>query len=109
MSDKKNELEKALKDSMAVPFPEDSDDEELSDIHADLSLYDNDVVGYVNSMLGGAIRPQSSLSDDYGVEQRLKSILASDDVSRKREAETYFAYLEGLKRLAALAKQYTSA
>jgi hypothetical protein len=109
MSHKNTELEKALREWTAVPFPDDSDDDELSDIHADLALYDNDVAGYVSSLLGGMVNPLSWLDDDYGLEQRLLSILAGDDAARHKDAEVYYAYLKGLKKLGALAKQYTSA
>lgn len=72
----------------SASFPEESNDDELSDIHADLALYDGNVGGHVSYLCHGEIPPQG-IEDLFNIEQRLNNILADEFIKQHKDSERY--------------------
>jgi hypothetical protein len=100
------ELRKAFDDFMRVPFPRDSSDEALSDVHADLILYDAAVASCVDRLLGYHRQfDPSLLDDDRDLEQRVRAILDQGNPVARAEAEVYQAYLQVLNHLVEMCRE----
>jgi len=64
-------LRQAFERLLERSFPDDSDDEQASELHADLVEYDGYVAGRITTLLGGGGRLQSSdLKSDDSLRQR---------------------------------------
>lgn len=97
------ELRRKLDEFQDLSFPEDSLDEEVSEIHAQLIETDGYVIGQLVSLIGGGnVRP-SDLNVDRQLRQRLEICAASNRLSPS-DAVTYLNYLSALEDLVSLAK-----
>ncbi|HWQ53739.1 MAG TPA: hypothetical protein VN442_08640 [Bryobacteraceae bacterium] len=100
---RKCNLENALKEFESLKFPNDCDDEELSELHAELALLDGHVVGLVQSLLNGQRVPISDFQSDDQLRRRLQQAADSEDSGLKIATE-YLNYLSALERLIAAAR-----
>jgi hypothetical protein len=95
----KNNLKISFEEFKALPFPDDSDDPNLSEIHAELAEYDGFVAGLIDSILAGAKVLPNELQIDKKLRSRLTELLNSSNTEVKNEAESYLEYLNKLEQL----------
>jgi hypothetical protein len=84
-------------------FPNDSDDEQSSELHADLVEYDGYIAGRITTLLGGGQLHGSDLKSDDSLRQRLEAL--SESSSQGAAAATkYLSYLDELDSLLFMAR-----
>ncbi len=107
MNDRRQQLRKAYDELKLKPFPEGSDDENASQLHAELVLIDTEWNGLVTRALGSA-----ELGKVFGPEEewryqdlkaRLESLIREGDVRAATDAKRYLDYLSALWALVVLA------
>lgn len=103
MNEELKELVQAFEDFKRMPFPEDSDDDEASQLHAELAEYDSFIAGIVSTLLeGGRVSPHLLKFDD-DLKTRLEKVARESRQPAASSAEEYLRYLDALRRLIDLA------
>lgn len=97
-------LSDALHKFEEIPFPPDSNDDRLSELHARLAEYDGYVAGLIETILRGGGLPSNVAEFDENLRSRLEQIAAHGSDSSAGEAQTYLAYLQGLFDLLEMAR-----
>lgn len=97
------ELRQKLDEFQDISFPEDSLDEEISELHAQLIEMDGYVIGHLVSLLGGGNVKSSDLNLDRQLRQRLERCAASNRLGSS-DAVSYLNYFSALEDLISLAK-----
>lgn len=91
-----------------VPFPDDSENEGLSDLHAGIVEYDGYVAGLVSSVAGGVRVPLESLHPDHGLRRRAEGFSDDESLAVRATAGEYLAYLSRIDGLLLAARAATS-
>lgn len=99
----REELRDAFAHFMSVPFPQDSDDDQLSELYAELVALDSNVAALVQSVLGGVKLSLRELRYNEALEIQLSQIRLQEGDANTSEADTYLRYLQQLKQLLDLA------
>lgn len=90
------ELRCAFEGFKRLPFPVDSDDDAVSQLHAELIEYNGFVAGLVVTLLEGGDVPPHLLTFDYQLKACLKKIIKEAPPSAVADAEKYLQYLDAL-------------
>jgi hypothetical protein len=88
-------------------FPEGSDDETASQLHAELVLIDTELNGLIARSLGGAEPGLFGPEDEWrylDLKARLESLIRDGDVRAATDARRYLDHLRGLWEVVVLAK-----
>jgi hypothetical protein len=104
MPKKLEELARAFKIFESIPFPEDSDDDEFSQLHAELVEYDGYIAGLISTLLEGGYVSPNLLRFDYDLQARLQKIVIEGTPESSLYAKKYLNYLDALKQLLELVK-----
>jgi hypothetical protein len=92
------ELKRAFDKFRSLPFPEDSENDEVSQLHAELAEYDGFVAGLVATLLqGDDMSPH--LRFDNELEDRLARIARWGGPTARADARKHLEYLGALKNL----------
>jgi hypothetical protein len=86
------------------PFPDDSDSEDASQLHAELAEFDGYVAGRITTLLSGARLSSHELESDKGLRQRLEALAVSDSPGAA-DAHRYLEYFAELDRLLAIGRR----
>jgi hypothetical protein len=103
------ELKKAFERFKSIPFPDDSfTNEELSDIHSEIALYDTITAGNVDTILSG--KKNIALENDDILKMKLESLLKKSDLSGSdyQAALKMKEYLFEIDVLISVARSYLS-
>jgi hypothetical protein len=102
--DPRSELEAAVAAHAETPFPRSSEDDTLSDLHADLAEYDGHVAGVAATLLEGQAVPPEFLRFPENLRERMEQAAAADP-GHAEQARTYLAYLDELRRVLEAARR----
>ena len=80
-------------------FPDDSGDEQSSQLHAELAEYDGYVAGRITTLLAGGRLQDSDLKPDNDLRRRLATVAKSHSLGA-----VYLAYLDDLDSLLIMAR-----
>lgn len=92
-------LKRTFEGFKRLPFPVDSNDDEVSQLHTELIEYDGFVAGLVVTLLEGGYVPPHLLTFDHQLKARLEKIIKGSHSSAVADAEKYLQYLDALGRL----------
>jgi hypothetical protein len=106
--DPRSELEATLAAHAETPFPRSSEDETLSDLHADLVEYDGHVAGVATTLLEGQPVPPEFLRFPEDLRERIADAAESSDPGHAEQARAYLAYLDELRRVLEAARRVTA-
>jgi len=104
MQVKNEKLETAFTEFSRLPFPKDSDNEELSELHAELVMYDSFIAGNISAILDNKQVTLATLKSNHKLKIHLTK-LANDG---SLEAKNYLKYLDELDKLINLALDHAS-
>lgn len=85
------------------PFPDDSDSEDASQLHAELAEFDGYVAGRITTLLSGGRLSSHELQSDKGLRQRLEALAVSDSPGAA-DAQRYLDYFAELDALLAVGR-----
>jgi len=97
------ELTRAFEEFKQMPFPEDSDHEEVSQFHAELAEYDGFIAGLVSILLAGDRVSPELLRVDDDLKASLENIARTGQQPAASDAAKYLCYLGALKKVIDLA------
>lgn len=103
------ELERAFAEFERLPLPEDSEDDDAGELHAELAEYDSYVAGLITTLLAGNPVPPDSLQFDEDLKARLEALAREGREPASSDAQKYLRYLEALREILALARAATAA
>jgi len=85
------------------PFPDDSDNDGASQLHAELAEFDGYVAGRVTTLINGGRLSSHELESDRDLKQRLEALAASDSPGAT-DAQKYLDYFVELDALLAVGR-----
>ncbi len=88
----------------SIPFPPNSDDKVISDVHDQLVEYDGYMAGLISSYAKGNQTVKSKICYDDQFEKSIAQRVV-ESPHLEKEAQVYFEYLQKLKELIDLAQQ----
>ena len=106
MSSLHHELKGQFEIFKSIPFPLDSSDDELSEIHAELADFDGYITGLVDTLL--AYRSAIAIQYDQALEERIRSALQRKEGGDFFQVDQYLKYILVIKKLANLAQKYST-
>ena len=99
-------LRRAFERLRARNFPNDSGDEQSSELHAELAEYDGYIAGRITTLLGGGRLRNSDLKPDDDLRRRLVMLAKSSSLGAAT-ATKYLAYLDEVDSLLIMARSLT--
>ncbi len=84
------------------PFPEDSSDDDASQLHAELADFDGYVAGRITTLINGGLLGRKDLASDATLKRRLEALANNSESAGSGDAKRYLEYfrqLEGLLEL----------
>jgi hypothetical protein len=94
---KKGKLYLRYKEFRNTPFPRNSFNAELHEIHAELVDYDGYVAGLVDTYLKDSNKYPKNLEYDQSLEDRVEKLREINDSELNKEIEIYLDYLRKIK------------
>jgi hypothetical protein len=80
------------------PFPEDSSDDDASQLHAELANFDGYVAGRITTLINGGLLGRTELDSDTILKGRLEA-LANSNATGSADAMRYLEYFLRLEAL----------
>jgi hypothetical protein len=99
-------LRQAFERLRARDFPNDSGDEQSSELHAELAEYDGYIAGQITTLLGSGRLRNSDLKPDDDLRRRLV-LLAKSSSPGAATATKYLVYLDEIDSLLIMARSLT--
>jgi hypothetical protein len=91
-----------------LAFPDDSVDEEVSDLYAELAEYDAYVAGLCVTLLEGGNVPLERLKFDEDLKGRIRAVVRTGREPAATDAARYLSYLDALEQLLGAARSESS-
>jgi len=85
------------------PFPDDSDYDDASQLHAELAEFDGYVAGRITTLLNGGRLSVREVESDLDLKERLEKLAASDSPGAT-DAQKYLAYFAEIDSLLAVGR-----
>ncbi|MGD9589690.1 MAG: hypothetical protein AB7Q37_14885 [Pyrinomonadaceae bacterium] len=104
MNERIDILKRTFHEFMNVPFPDDSFDPYLSELHAELAQYDGFMAAQIKNVVSGSRVLKSELATDETLRKRLCEFLTTTSGEARHEAMIYLEYLDRLEKLVAIAR-----
>jgi hypothetical protein len=98
---KKNleELKSCFERFKKISFPEDSDDSQSSQLHAELIEYDGFIAGLISRVIDGEMISIKDFESGYELKSRLEKIANDKNAPGAKDAKIYLNYLEEIIKL----------
>ncbi len=100
----KDVLKERYDEFLAVEFPNDSQDDLLSELHARLAEHDSFIAGHISSLLNGAKVFKRDLKYNVDLRRELNRQIEQQDKRFNQDAVAYLRYFEKLEELIEIAR-----